>query len=207
MLASRRPIFHSEADFQHEFAWQLREMLPHISVRLEHPVGNGSRGAIDVVVRSDGPKQAFELKYLCKKFQAIVNDEPFTLRQQGARDQRRYDVCKDILRMEAFSQQTGYPSTVLVLTNDYSFWRGSSSVAIDAAFCIAEGRTLQGSLVWAARAAPGSIKGREQALALGHCYTPRWQDYSELGGRAGTFRFLRIEVPTVLGAGGDSDAI
>jgi hypothetical protein len=45
-LAAHRPIFHSEADFQHEFAWQLRTMLPHVSVRLEHPIDGTLRGLL-----------------------------------------------------------------------------------------------------------------------------------------------------------------
>jgi hypothetical protein len=37
-LAKQRPLFHSEADFQHAIAWELHERLPRASVQLEHPV-------------------------------------------------------------------------------------------------------------------------------------------------------------------------
>jgi hypothetical protein len=36
-LASKRPIFHSEADFQHALAWELHIGCPDIRVRLEVP--------------------------------------------------------------------------------------------------------------------------------------------------------------------------
>lgn len=37
-LALRRPVFHSEADFQHDFAWEAHSMDPNLRVRLEtHP--------------------------------------------------------------------------------------------------------------------------------------------------------------------------
>lgn len=34
-LAARRPIFHSEADFQHAFAWQVQIDHPDARIRLE----------------------------------------------------------------------------------------------------------------------------------------------------------------------------
>ena len=37
-LAEQRPVFHSEADFQHAFAWEIHQQLPMASVRLELPV-------------------------------------------------------------------------------------------------------------------------------------------------------------------------
>ena len=35
-LASHRPVFHSEADFQHALAWQIHRMLPGAVIRLEY---------------------------------------------------------------------------------------------------------------------------------------------------------------------------
>jgi hypothetical protein len=36
-LAQRRPIFHSEADFQHSLAWLIHEKLADAAIRLELP--------------------------------------------------------------------------------------------------------------------------------------------------------------------------
>ncbi len=37
-LAAKRPLFHSEADFQHALAWELHEDDPELAIRLEYPV-------------------------------------------------------------------------------------------------------------------------------------------------------------------------
>ena len=40
-LSAKRPVFHSEADFQHAFAWEVHLLDPRIEVRLEtHPEPN-----------------------------------------------------------------------------------------------------------------------------------------------------------------------
>jgi len=49
-LAARRSVFCSEADFQHEIAYELRRDDPGLGVRLEYPLGSGSRGAIDILL-------------------------------------------------------------------------------------------------------------------------------------------------------------
>lgn len=37
-LAKDRPVFHSEADFQHALAWEIHRRWPETSVRLEFRV-------------------------------------------------------------------------------------------------------------------------------------------------------------------------
>ena len=37
-LAQRRPIFHSEADFQHALAWEIHALHTDCQIRLERPV-------------------------------------------------------------------------------------------------------------------------------------------------------------------------
>ena len=34
-LSRTRKVFHSEADFQHALAWQIREHMPECEIRLE----------------------------------------------------------------------------------------------------------------------------------------------------------------------------
>lgn len=63
-LAERRPVFHSEADFQHAFAWEAHTLDPRIEVRLEtHPEPNVR---LDLLLsRPDLDRHtAVELKYL-----------------------------------------------------------------------------------------------------------------------------------------------
>lgn len=50
-LALRRPIFHSEADFQFALAWQILELDAGIDVRLESRPKAGVH--LDVEVRRD----------------------------------------------------------------------------------------------------------------------------------------------------------
>lgn len=194
-MAKRRPIFCSEADFQHEMAMEIRASAPNQKIRLEYPLGAGQRGAIDLLLQGEQPF-ALELKYLCKGLLADVDGERFILRQQSAHDIRRHDVCKDLVRMEAFARRTGHNAAVLVLTNDPAYWLPRSRAdTVDAAFDIAEARELAGMLQWNARAGAGTTRGRNDPLRLTGRYPLVWRDYSDLGVPAGAFRYLWIPVP------------
>ena len=63
-LSDERPVFHSEADFQHSLAWVIRGQHEDIEVRLERPVTrDGKRAHLDIwLFNADGPK-VIELKY------------------------------------------------------------------------------------------------------------------------------------------------
>jgi hypothetical protein len=193
-LAERRPIFCSEADFQHELAHKLRRWDQDLGVRLEYPLGTGSRGAIDLLVLGS-VKFALELKYLCKGLTASVGNETFVLRNQGAHDIRRYDVCKDIARMELYAKRTGHGAGVLVLSNEPAYWKSRRRIdTADAAFNIAEFAEIGGTLGWSARAGAGTMKGRQSPIEIGGTYPLNWQDYSDVGGRTGRFRYLWVPV-------------
>ena len=63
-LGNQRPVFHSEADFQHAFAWALHRRLPDAKVRLEFPVSRErGRWYLDVWVVQGNAILAVELKY------------------------------------------------------------------------------------------------------------------------------------------------
>jgi hypothetical protein len=54
-LARERTVFHSEADFQHAFAWKINEHLPDAEIRLEVPCGRGPSGrGSRLIAASDG---------------------------------------------------------------------------------------------------------------------------------------------------------
>ena len=63
-LARVRPVFHSEADFQHAFAWQLHSIYPDARIRLETRPRPGVR--LDVLALIDDQRVAVELKYLLR---------------------------------------------------------------------------------------------------------------------------------------------
>jgi hypothetical protein len=76
----------------------------------------------------------------------------------SANDISRHDVIKDITRVEAMvADEFADRGCVLVLTNDRSYWQPSTRAdAIDAEFRLHEGRILQGTASWAARAGAGT---------------------------------------------------
>lgn len=195
-LAARRPVFHSEADLQHELAWHLREVHPDLHVRLEYPLARPRNGAIDILVRNGGQAMALELKYLCQRVEYQVDGEPFALKPQGAQDIRRYDVLKDVWRMEQFlATRPAASAAVLVLSNDRSYWEGRKKAgATDAAFELHEGRTVTGILDWAPHTGAGTKRGREAAINLKGEYRMTWTGYPRIDGPFGEFRFLYLPV-------------
>ncbi|MDE2142791.1 MAG: hypothetical protein KGJ84_10300 [Elusimicrobia bacterium] len=68
-LAIKRPLFHSEADFQHALAWEIRSRLPDAKIRLEYRPSGFDRMYVDMwVVLADGTPFAIELKYKTRAF-------------------------------------------------------------------------------------------------------------------------------------------
>lgn len=196
-LARRRPVFWSEADFQHELALELRTSDPDLHVRLEYPLGVDIRGAVDILILAQDPC-ALELKYLCKGLNALVGDEQFTLRHQGAHDIRRYDVCKDVARMERYAERTGHAAGVLVLTNEPAYWQPRRRAdTADAAFNLADLSELSGRLIWSELAGEGTMRGRTSPIELANSYPLAWRDYSDVGGVAGRFRYLWIPTSNI----------
>jgi hypothetical protein len=114
-LAERRPVFHSEADFQHALAWEVHECLPRAAVRLERPV-KASHSAkplrVDIWVEQDGEALVLELKYKTRALQTREYGEPFMLQNHSATDIGRYDFIKDMWRVESIvadsSDAVGY---------------------------------------------------------------------------------------------------
>jgi hypothetical protein len=99
-LARSRPVFHSEADFQHALAWQIREAMPDCSVRLEFKPfpDDDKRMYLDIWLPTVGV--AIELKYPTRKLELNHNDEYFSLADHSAQDIQRYDFLKDLQRLE-----------------------------------------------------------------------------------------------------------
>src|SRR6266516_88384 len=159
-LAVQRPVFHSEPDFQHSLAWQIKLAHPQAQIRLETRPKRGVH--LDILIRLGCTRTAIEVKYLVAGMHATVGEEQFDLPHQSANDISRHDVVKDITRVEAVVAD-GYAEQgcVLVLSNDRSYWQPAARQdTIDAAFRLHEGRILQGTLGWAARAGKGTTTGR-----------------------------------------------
>ncbi len=103
-----------------------------------------------------------------------VGGERFQLRHQSAQDVRRYDICKDLVRMESFCERYGATGGVLVLTNDSSYWCSRRRQdTFDAAFDLADLGTLNGKLQWAERIGAETTRGRQAPLVIAGRARPR----------------------------------
>ena len=127
-LAGKRPIFHSEADFQDALAWELHQEVPDARVRLEYRPFTNKSMYIDVWLVAAGVTLAIELKYLTRKLVHDACNETFSLRDQGAQDISRYDVIKDIVRVErVVGKGRATQGYVVVLTNDQGYWQQANT--------------------------------------------------------------------------------
>ena len=191
ILAKERPVFHSEADFQHAFAWAIHKEFRGATVRLELPLQIKDQPLhIDIWVVLRGNIIGFELKYLTRKLSKELNGELFQLKNQSAQDIRRYDFIKDIKRLENIAvERKNFTGYAILLTNDGSYWsKPSIQGTIDCKFRLQEGRILEGMLAWGKEASKGTTEGREQALTLNGRYKVLWKDYSTEGFRSLTVR-------------------
>jgi hypothetical protein len=196
-LAQARPLFHSEADFQHTFAWELHRSAPDWDVRLEIPVRT-TIGAmhLDLLARSRSTQSAIELKYKTRALTTSRDGEEFALTDQAAQDLGRYDFFKDLSRVEAFAQadsgRTGY---AIFLTNDSAYWKAPSTAGHGyAGFAMNEGRDVSGTLSWGDRASEGTRRAREDSIVINGRYLLRWMPYSSVAVKAyGTFRYLCVQ--------------
>jgi hypothetical protein len=194
-LALRRPVFHSEADFQHGLAWQIQLDCPDARVRLETRPLEGRSVFLDLSVTLGEVRVAVELKYLVRALSTTVDGERFDLRSQSAHDVRRYDVIKDVCRVEELvAARVADVGFVVVLTNDPAYWTPGRAGTVDTAFRLHEGHTLAGELAWAAHAGAGTMRNREDSLLVAGSYPVRWSDYSDLGVKAGRFRQLVLPI-------------
>ena len=193
-LARRRPIFHSEADFQFALAWRIKETLPAWEIRLEYKPFPTDPERMHLDIWSPTKGVAIELKYkTCSRGDPIEHGgERFDLKDQDAQNHGRYDYVKDVQRLERVvadleGARTGF---AVLLTNDSPYWKPGRGGAIDDAFRLHEGRCLAGRMAWVERK-----KARGSPLELRGSYDLHWNDYSTPGaGVDGRFRYLAVEV-------------
>ena len=198
ILAKKRPIFHSEADFQHAFAWEIHQKLPNAFVRLELPVQVKNEYLhIDVWVKNQDEVLAVELKYKTRGLSVEINGEHYRLKNQSAQDVGRYDFIKDIQRLEHVAVgQKNFVGYAVLVTNDSAYWiKPANHDTVDAKFRINDGRVLEDVFDWGANASDGTKKNREQALVLQNKYVAQWENFSRPSPASyGEFRSLTIKV-------------
>lgn len=196
-LALKRPLFHSEADFQHALGWELHASLPNAQVRLEFPMVQFDRQRyLDIFLENDGRILALELKYKTRGLEVITRGERFELKNQSAQDLGRYDFIKDICRLEELvqdrSEVTGF---AVLLTNDSAYWKQPNIYnTVDRDFRLHERRRLSGIMHWRG-AGLGTMRSREDPLQLKREYLLNWHDHSRPSSASyGQFRYLIAEI-------------
>ena len=200
-LRRTRPIFHSEADFQHALAWEIHKQSPAYSVRLEYPLSPGQSEHLDILVSNNNDLVAIELKYKTRLLTTTLGDELFWLKDHSAQDCGRYDFLKDVQRLEEFiSKHRDAAGYAIFLTNDSSYWKlPRNDSTVDASFRIHEGRLVHGTLNWGPRASKGTTKDREEAIVIRGTYHLAWQDYYQVTtlsnmGNYTKFGYLAVKV-------------
>jgi hypothetical protein len=194
-LASKRPIFHSEADFQHALAWEIQVAHPQANLRLEKRVAVRPNINLDLLIEVEGVRVGVELKYLRRGMTAEVGGELFTL-STGADDHGRYFAIEDVARLERLVADRAIESGALVLlTNVANVWEPPASqrrVLYDA-FRMHDGLLLAGTMTWGDWGAHGGFPtGATGTVTLTGRYPLAWRDYSTVEGVR--FRYLLIGV-------------
>jgi hypothetical protein len=198
-LVEKRPIFHSEADFQHALAWEIHHANPDASIRLELPVRtDDGRVHIDLLVVCDHQHFAIELKYKTALLNVRRGSEQFSLRGQAAQDCGRYDFLKDVERLEQYVRSE--PNAVghaVLLSNDSLYWEKSGRTNMSANFWVHDTRIIEpAELAWIGS---GYTKGREKPVLCQSRYSCSWRDYSAIKEndttmKNGRFRYLLLTV-------------
>jgi hypothetical protein len=200
-LAKKRPIFHSEADFQHALAWEIREHYPDSKIRLETKIhGGNTKVYLDLLVIHQEHRYAIELKYKTRNFNCMIEGETFSLNNQGAQDIGRYDVLKDIQRLEQMVVSGVANEGFLVfLTNDGTYIKPSLvKDTVDREFKVNDGRRLTGELKWGEQTGQGTLKGREKPIVLKGEYKVSWQSYKKIDdSSSGEFQYLLLAVKDI----------
>jgi len=199
-LAIRRPVFHSEADFQVALAWEVQKVDPLMDVFLETRPARGLHLDLAFERPDLNRYSAVELKYLTRFWTGLVGAQLYELKNHSAQDNGRYGIVKDIWRIEKFVEgRPGANGAVVALTNDPSYWKPSERpMANDLAFRVDEGAHLEGRRAWAR---PSSSTASKPDLELQATYNLRWSDYSMFGDD-GRLRQLVVEVAEGVGPKG-----
>ena len=197
-LSNSRPIFHSEADFQHALAWQIHEAIPDSQVRLEYPFRYEDPPMyMDIWLPIE--RIAIELKYPTRMLELEWGNEEYLLADHGAHPPRRYDFLKDVQRLErVVAERNAVGGFAVLLTNHPYYWESPTRgwrTSIDAAFRLHEGRNVTGRLEWSERTGIGTMRGREEPIDMIGSYDLHWRDYSRLGlGNNRQFRYLAVSI-------------
>lgn len=203
ILSEVRPVFHSEADFQHALAIIL--VKKGYDCRLEIPYrievnGEDVRAELDILVIEKGSeKTAIELKYVKNRYAGVHNNEHFDLANSWGPNLSRFDCFADLQRVSALVN-AGKASNgfCIFLTNKENAWRDdvTASGNLGSQFSIHEGRVLVAGeiLNWVGNTHEGNVGTKRLPpycpIEINQNLELKWADYSNSGT---CFRYLLLE--------------
>ena len=193
-LKRKRKLFVSEADFQLELAWVIKELYPDCRIRMEYPLPFDLSMHVDIWVMMKDGVIPIELKYKTKGCRKIVYDELYILKNHGAKDVNLYLYLKDIERVERIKKNIdnyieGY---TVFMTNDLSYTKKPlNDECIYKDFSLEEGNVKSGRLDWGKDAGEGTKRGCEKPIELNGSYRINWKDYSIID-NTNTGRFVYL---------------
>ncbi|WP_086243329.1 hypothetical protein [Campylobacter devanensis] len=188
-LQKKRQIFCSEADFQLEMAWVIKEMYHDAKVRLEYVPTFDDKMHIDILVFISNEWIPIELKYKTKnskkeKMTDQIIQEVFNLKNQGAKDINCYLYLKDIMRIESIKEQEKNnfkESYAVFLTNDKTYLNPpQKNNCVYKDFSLEREIIKQGELKWAEHTGAGTKKGIEDPIILKGIYKMEWNEFSKV---------------------------
>lgn len=149
-------IFNSEAQFQFELAWKIKEKFD-CEVRLEElsRISGKKKDYTDIILEKDDQRIALELKYKTAKYEDETKN--IYLKAHGAADLGAYDFLWDVHRIQLLTgMETSDKDDVkrpcdrgyaIILTNDSHYWKDSTiKETINRDFLIGSGEFSHGVL-------------------------------------------------------------
>jgi hypothetical protein len=188
-LATRRPVFHSEADFQHELAWEIHTKYARqgVQLRLEYPLAKV--GTIDIWARMGSRTYAIELKYKKERFHGDVGSEQFSFNTDGAHPLTRYDAFLDMGRVERACTRGADCGYALFLTNDSLYWRREATKG-SRSFSMHDGREITPGILSWPKTALKFIEARPAPIQVQRNTKLEWHPYSQISSLETEFRYL-----------------
>lgn len=195
-LKIKRPIFVSEADFQLELAWVIKEEYPKAKIRLEYCPQFDLNMHIDILVIIDNKWIPIELKYKTKGCSKMVDNELFNLKNQSASDLGCYYYLKDIERIEKIKEKekTFNKGYTIFITNDMTYIRGLRDYNNYNEFSLKNGNIKNGIMSFK-REPRGIPNADKEIININSEYKIEWNDYSVIdSSNSGVFKVLVNEI-------------
>lgn len=201
-LSDKRPIFHSEADFQFSLGWELKRLNNDFQIIMERPFQFEDKSKkhpkieLDLLIENGLEKYGIELKYVTKELETEIDKVKYKLKDHMATNLRRYDFYKDISRLEYLKINgeidMGY---AIFLTNVNSYYQKQAS-GMAKEFNFADGCKIipKDEYYWIGEKINEKSIGssRNKNIKIEQQYDCCWREYPENGSYG--FKYILLEI-------------